>query len=82
MRATSPVIAILDGELLAWKDGVVLPFLVFNYFIAFFIFLHHTHPDVPFFDQRPEWSNTIGQVYCSIVVRCWSTETRWVAVRL
>jgi acyl-lipid omega-6 desaturase (Delta-12 desaturase) len=50
--------------------GVLVPFLVFNYFIAFFIFLHHTHPDVPFFDQRPEWSNTIGQVYCSIVVRC------------
>jgi len=50
--------------------GVVVPFLVFNYFIALFIFLHHTHPAVPFFDHRPEWSNTIGQVYCSIVVRC------------
>ena len=49
---------------------VVLPFIVFNYFIALFVFLHHTHPDVPFFDQRPEWSNSIGQVYCSIVVRC------------
>jgi len=50
--------------------GVVLPFLVFNYFIALFVYLHHTHPDVPYFDHRPEWSNTIGQVYCSIVVRC------------
>jgi omega-6 fatty acid desaturase (delta-12 desaturase) len=50
--------------------GVLLPFVVFNYFIALFVYLHHTHPDVPYFDHRPEWSNTIGQVYCSIVVRC------------
>jgi omega-6 fatty acid desaturase (delta-12 desaturase) len=35
-----------------------------------FVYLHHTHPDVPFFDHRPEWSNTIGQVYCSVVWRC------------
>jgi len=50
--------------------AVMLPFIVFNYFIALFVYLHHTHPDVPYFDHRPEWSNTIGQVYCSIVVRC------------
>ena len=50
--------------------AVVIPFVVFNYFIALFVYLHHTHPDVPFFDQRAEWSNTIGQVYCSIVWRC------------
>ncbi|MEK8088157.1 fatty acid desaturase [Thermithiobacillus plumbiphilus] len=50
--------------------GLFLPWLVFNYFIALFVFLHHTHPDIPFFDQRKEWSNTIGQLYCSTVVRC------------
>lgn len=60
-----------------WGGGVIgviaavgVPFVVFNYFIALFVYLHHTHPDVPFFDHRPEWSNTIGQVYCSIVWRC------------
>jgi omega-6 fatty acid desaturase (delta-12 desaturase) len=68
----------------AWRWGggwigvvaaVVVPFLVFNYFIAIFVFLHHTHPEVPFFENRSEWSNTIGQVYCSIVVRCsWLSE--------
>jgi omega-6 fatty acid desaturase (delta-12 desaturase) len=58
------------GGLTGVVAGVVVPFLVFNYFIALFVFLHHTHPEVPFFDHRPEWSNTIGQVYCSIVVRC------------
>jgi omega-6 fatty acid desaturase (delta-12 desaturase) len=60
----------LGGGAIGVLAGVVVPFMVFNYFIALFIFLHHTHPAVPFFDHRPEWSNTIGQVYCSIVVRC------------
>jgi omega-6 fatty acid desaturase (delta-12 desaturase) len=58
------------GGALGVVAGLVLPFIVFNYFIALIVYLHHTHPDVPFFDHRPEWSNTIGQVYCSIVVRC------------
>ena len=57
------------GGVMGVVAAVVVPFIVFNYFIALFVFLHHTHPDVPFFENRPEWSNTIGQVYCSIVVR-------------
>jgi omega-6 fatty acid desaturase (delta-12 desaturase) len=70
---------VLVMSALAWRFGggaigvlaaVVVPFVVFNYFIALFVYLHHTHPEVPFFDQRAEWSNTIGQVYCSIVWRC------------
>ena len=69
----------LVGSVLAWRFGgglagvaaaIVVPFIVFNYFIALFVYLHHTHPDVPYFDHRPEWSNTIGQVYCSLLVRC------------
>ena len=59
------------GGLVGVLAAVVVPFLVFNYWIAMLVFLHHTHPDVPFFDNRAEWSNTIGQVYCSIVVRAW-----------
>ncbi len=49
--------------------AVVLPFIVFNYFIALFIYLHHTHPDIPFFVQREQWSPAIAQLYCSTVVR-------------
>jgi omega-6 fatty acid desaturase (delta-12 desaturase) len=73
------LVFVLVMSALAWRYGggpigvvaaVVVPFLVFNYFIALFVYLHHTHPEVPFFDQRAEWSNTIGQVYCSIVWRC------------
>ena len=49
--------------------AVVVPFLVFTWVIALVVYLHHTHPDVPFFTDRQEWSATIGQVACSTVVR-------------
>jgi omega-6 fatty acid desaturase (delta-12 desaturase) len=69
--------AVLSAAAWVWAGGLVgvlaavaLPFIVFNYFIAMFVYLHHTHPDVPFFDRKSEWSNTIGQVYCAIVWRC------------
>jgi omega-6 fatty acid desaturase (delta-12 desaturase) len=68
--AFSTVAWVWGGGIVGVISAVVVPFIVFNYFIALFVYLHHTHPDVPFFDHRPEWSNTIGQVYCSIVWRC------------
>jgi omega-6 fatty acid desaturase (delta-12 desaturase) len=64
------VLWVFGGGFWAAFAGLVIPFIVFNYFIAMFVYLHHTHPEVPYFDHRPEWSNTIGQVYCAIVVRC------------
>jgi omega-6 fatty acid desaturase (delta-12 desaturase) len=64
------VLWVFGGGFWAMIAGLVVPFIVFNYFIAMFVYLHHTHPEVPYFDHRPEWSNTIGQVYCAIVVRC------------
>ncbi len=56
--------------------AVVVPFVVFSYFIALFVYLHHTHPDVAFFADRREWSATVGQVGCSTVVRC-SRPAEW-----
>jgi len=50
--------------------AVVVPFGVFTYFIALFVYLHHTHPDIPFFVDRKEWNATVGQLGCSTVVRC------------
>jgi len=55
---------------LGWFAALVLPFLVFNYYIALFVFLHHTHPDLPFFREKGEWSPSVAQMYCSTVVRC------------
>lgn len=58
------------GGLVGVIAAVIVPFLVFTYVIAFFVYIHHTHPAVPFFDVRDEWCATIGQVFCSTVVRC------------
>lgn len=49
--------------------AVVVPFLVFTWVIALVVFLHHTHPKVPFFDDRRDWTATFGQVACATVVR-------------
>jgi omega-6 fatty acid desaturase (delta-12 desaturase) len=57
------------GGLVGVLAAVVVPFIVFTYFIAFFVYVHHTHPDIPFFVERRRWSATIGQVACSTVIR-------------
>ncbi len=59
---------LLGGGAAGAVTAVVVPWLVFNFFIALFVFLHHTHPQLPFFDDRKQWSATIGQVACSTVV--------------
>jgi omega-6 fatty acid desaturase (delta-12 desaturase) len=53
--------------------GLIMPFLIFNYFIAFYVYLHHTHPEVTFFDERQEWNHAIGMIQCTTVIRC----SRW-----
>ncbi|MEZ5266281.1 MAG: fatty acid desaturase [Acidimicrobiales bacterium] len=58
----------LGGGLTGVIVAVVIPWLVFNFFIAFYIYLHHTHPNLPFFEDRKQWSATIGQVACSTVI--------------
>ena len=58
------------GGVWSWLAAVVLPFVVFNYYIALFVFLHHTHPDLPFFADKEDWSPALGQLYCSTIVRC------------
>lgn len=49
--------------------AVLVPFLVFTWFIAFFVYLHHTHPQVPFFLDRDSWSPAIGNLACTTVIR-------------
>lgn len=60
----------MAGGFIGALSAVIVPFVVFTYVIAFIVYIHHTHPDLPFFDVRDEWSGAIGQVYCSTVVRC------------
>lgn len=56
---------------------VVLPFIVFNYFIAMVVYLHHTHPDIPFFDLKKEWSHAIGAIHCSTIVHVTRFSKLW-----
>lgn len=60
---------VYGGGVAGVVSAVILPFIVFNYFIALFVYLHHTHPDIPFFVQRDQWSPAVGQLYCSTIVR-------------
>ncbi len=48
--------------------ALIIPFIVFNYFIAMIVYLHHTHPDVPYFDVKNEWSHAVGALSCSITI--------------
>jgi omega-6 fatty acid desaturase (delta-12 desaturase) len=49
--------------------AVVLPFLVWNWVMAFATFQHHTHPAVPWYDREEDWSFFAGQVESSVRVR-------------
>ncbi|MCC6437997.1 MAG: fatty acid desaturase [Acidimicrobiales bacterium] len=59
---------LVGGGISGVVSAVLVPWLVFNFFIAFYIYLHHTHPKLPFFVDRQQWSATIGQVACSTVI--------------
>ena len=49
--------------------GVVLPFLLWNWFMGFTVFLHHTHERVAWYDNETEWSYYAGQVRGVVHVR-------------
>ncbi len=56
----------VSGILLA----VIVPFIIFNYFIAIIIYLHHTHPSMPFFNLKNEWSHSVSALFCSTIIHC------------
>jgi acyl-lipid omega-6 desaturase (Delta-12 desaturase) len=58
----------LNGGWIIVIAGLVVPFIVFNYMISLIVYLHHTHPDIPFFDQKTQWNQSIGMIYCTTVI--------------
>ncbi len=48
--------------------AIVLPFIIFNWLVGFASFLNHTHPSVPWFADRAQWSFYRGQVHCTVHV--------------
>jgi omega-6 fatty acid desaturase (delta-12 desaturase) len=58
--------------------ALIVPFIVFNYVMSLIVYLHHTHPEVPFFDKKAEWSQAIGAVFCTTVIHTpWIIE-KWI----
>lgn len=49
--------------------GVVMPFLIWNWTMAYATFQHHTHPQVPWYNDEAEWSAFAGQVESGVHVR-------------
>jgi omega-6 fatty acid desaturase (delta-12 desaturase) len=56
----SPLVVLAVGQ---W-----LPFMIWNWLIGFLTFLHHTHPRVPWFNNRDHWSFFGGQIQGSVHV--------------
>jgi omega-6 fatty acid desaturase (delta-12 desaturase) len=49
--------------------GVVMPFLVWNAFMSFVIFLHHTHPAVRWYPSIAAWRSDRGALHGTARVR-------------
>jgi acyl-lipid omega-6 desaturase (Delta-12 desaturase) len=47
----------------------LLPFLIFNAFISWAIFVHHTHYDVPWYATYDEWKQGDGAIYGTVHVK-------------
>jgi acyl-lipid omega-6 desaturase (Delta-12 desaturase) len=55
--------------------ALVVPFLMWNWFMSFAIFQHHNHPRVAWFIDRDEWDFFAGQVESTVhVVMPWYLE--------
>jgi len=52
----------------AFAAGVVWPFALWNWLMGWAIFEHHTHPDVPWFDDPAAWRAAGAQVACTVHV--------------
>jgi omega-6 fatty acid desaturase (delta-12 desaturase) len=73
-HVTDRLLVVLMATALAWaalaQGGgvwhvacvVALPFAVLTWTIGFVVYFNHTHPDVPWFDDRTQWSHVSGQV--------------------
>jgi omega-6 fatty acid desaturase (delta-12 desaturase) len=47
---------------LIFAIGWVLPYSVWNYLMAFTIYLNHTHPAIPWFDNEADWRRCQGDL--------------------
>jgi omega-6 fatty acid desaturase (delta-12 desaturase) len=48
--------------------GFLIPFLFWNWSMGFVVYQHHTHPEVPWFGDREDWTFFAAQVGCVVHV--------------
>jgi len=49
--------------------AILLPFLVWNGIMGFVVFVHHTHPTIPWFQKRQEWQRSRAYLTATANVR-------------
>ncbi len=57
--------------------AVLVPFLIWNALMSFVIYLHHTHPDVPWYGSVEEWQKQNGRMTGTVHV-----ELPWIVSKL
>ena len=45
--------------------GYIIPFFSWNWIMGFTVYLHHTHPNIPWYNSEEEWKLRKLQVYYS-----------------
>jgi omega-6 fatty acid desaturase (delta-12 desaturase) len=48
---------------------IVVPHVTLTWMLGYVSFFNHTHPLVPWFARREEWSFHVGQVHCTVHMR-------------
>lgn len=62
-EAWTPARPLWMALLIGWG----LPFAIWNYLMAFTIYLNHTHPDIPWFQDEAEWRSYRGEADTTFV---------------
>jgi len=60
------LLAATHGSVLAVVLGFVVPFLVWNWTIGFVVYLHHTHPDTVWYEDKSSWLKAQGIVHGTV----------------
>ncbi len=61
--------------------AVIIPFLLWNGMMSFIIFLHHTHPSIPWFTDEASWTEARGAVSGTTHVR-FAKPFRWIVLNI
>lgn len=58
-----------NGPWESWLLAVAIPFVIWNVLMSVVIYLHHTHPEVPWYSSVEEWRDNNGKLTGTVHVR-------------